>query len=53
MISKLVPPLNGLNILVIIIGCTTNGDVFATMLLVLISTNTKFNGLYLKSKKMV
>jgi uncharacterized membrane protein len=53
MISKLVPLLNGLVNLVIIIDCTTNGDFFTTMLLILISMNTKFNGLYLKSKKAI
>jgi hypothetical protein len=53
MISKLVPLLNGLVNLVIIIGCTTNGDVFTTMLLILISMNIKFNGLYLKSRKEI
>jgi hypothetical protein len=50
MISKLVPPLNGLTSLVI--GCTTNG-VVGTLLLVPISINTKFGGLYLKSWKTI
>ncbi len=53
MISKLVPPLNGLVNLVVILGCTTNGDVFVTLILVLISTDTKLNGSYLKSRKAI
>jgi len=42
MISKLVPPLNGLTGLVT--SCTTNG-VTGTLLLVLISMDTKLKGL--------
>jgi hypothetical protein len=52
MMPKLVPPLNGLSGLVMATGCTTNG-VVGTMLLVLISTNTKLGSSYLKSRKVV
>jgi hypothetical protein len=52
MMPKLVPPLSGLSGLVMAIGCTTNG-VVGTMLLVLISTNTKLGSSYLKSRKVV
>jgi hypothetical protein len=38
---------------VVILGCTTNGDVFVTLILVLISTDTKLNGSYLKSRKAI
>jgi hypothetical protein len=50
MISKHVPPLSGLSGL--IIGYTTNGIV-GTLLLVPISTYTKLEGSYLKSRKVV
>jgi hypothetical protein len=52
MISKFVPPLNGLIDLVMAIGYTTNG-VDGTLLLVPISTNTKLGGSYLKLRKVV
>jgi len=50
MISKLVPPLNGLTSLVV--GYTTDG-VTRILLLVPISINTKLGGSYLKSRKVV
>ncbi len=52
MISKPIPPLNGLNGLVMAIGCTTDG-VAGILLLVPISTYTKLWGSYLKSRKVV
>jgi hypothetical protein len=52
MISKLVPPLNGLIGLVGATSCITYGVVGA-LLLVLISTYTKLGGSYLKSGKVV
>jgi hypothetical protein len=50
MISKHVPPLSGLTSL--IISYTTNGTV-GTLLLVPISTDTKLEGSYLKSRKAI
>jgi hypothetical protein len=50
MILKPVPPLSGL--IGLVIGYTTNG-IAGTLLLILISTNTKFGGSYLKSRKVV
>jgi len=50
MISKHVPPLNGL--IGLVTSYTTNG-ITATLLLVPISTNTKLGGLYLKSNKTI
>jgi len=50
MISKHVPPLSGLTGL--ITSCTTYG-VVRTLLLVPISTYTKFKGSYLKSRKAI
>jgi len=47
MISKLVPPLNGLTSLVMVISCTIDG-VIRTLLLVLISIDTKLRSSYLK-----
>jgi hypothetical protein len=52
MISKLVPPLNGLTSLVIA-TCSTIDGVVGTLLLVPISTNMKLEGLYLKLGKTV
>ncbi len=52
MISKLVPPLNGLIGLVMATSCTIDG-VVGTLLLVLISAYMKLGGLYLKSSKVV
>jgi hypothetical protein len=52
MISKLIPPFNGLIGLVMAIGCTIDG--FArTLQLAPISINTKLGSLYLKSGKVV
>jgi hypothetical protein len=50
MISKHVPPLSGLTSLVI--GCTIDG-VIGTLLLILISIDTKLKGSYLKWRKVV
>jgi hypothetical protein len=52
MISKPFPPLSGLTSLVVAKGCTING-VVGVLLLVLISTNMKLGGSYLKSRKVV
>jgi hypothetical protein len=52
MISKLVPPLNGLTSLVAVAGYTIDG-VTRILLLVPISINTKLGGSYLKSRKVV
>jgi uncharacterized membrane protein len=52
MISKLVPPLNGLIGLVMATCCTTYG-VVRTLLLVPISINTKLGGSYLKLGKAI
>ncbi len=52
MISKLLPPLRGLIGLVMPTSCTIDG-VARTLLLVLISRNTKLRGSYLKSRKVV
>jgi len=52
MISKLFPPLSGLTSLVLVIGYTTNG-IARTLLLVIISIDTKFGGSYLKLAKAV
>jgi hypothetical protein len=52
MISKPIPPLSGLTGLITTTGCTTVG-VANILLLVLISTNTKLWGFYLKSRKVV
>jgi hypothetical protein len=52
MISKHVPPLNGLTNLIVATCYTING-VDGALLLVLISTYTKLRGLYLKSRKII
>jgi hypothetical protein len=52
MISKPIPPLDGLSGLVMAIGGTTNGIV-RTLLSVPISTNMKLGGLYLKLRKAI
>jgi hypothetical protein len=52
MISKLVPPLNGLIGLVMATRCTIDG-VVGVLLLVPISTHTKLGGSYLKSRKAI
>jgi hypothetical protein len=52
MISKHVPPFNGLTSLVMATCCTAD-DVVGTLLLVPISIDTKLKGSYLKSRKVV
>ncbi len=52
MISKLVPPLNGLTSLVAVAGYTIDG-VTRILLLVPISIDTKLGGSYLKSRKVI
>jgi hypothetical protein len=52
MISKLVPLLNGLTSLITTIDCILV-DVAGVLLLILISTNMKLKGSYLKSRKVI
>jgi hypothetical protein len=52
MISKHLPPFNGLTGLVMATCCTID-DVVGILLLVPISTDTKLRGSYLKSRKVV